>query len=89
MLPLTILLDTALDTTSPPLVRNFAVIYAEMAFDRAAVADRLSVVCLLAYKVYVASCSDLHACALKVVGCTADCIMQVHMQVWCCWHAPE
>ena len=42
-LPLAQLLDTALSVTSP-LVRNFGVIYAEMAFERADALERLHAV---------------------------------------------
>ena len=43
-LPLAGLLDAGLSSTSPPLVRNFGVIYAEMAFERADPAERLAAV---------------------------------------------
>lgn len=43
-LPLSDLLDAALAAASPPLVRNFAVVYSEMAFERADAAARLQAV---------------------------------------------
>lgn len=47
-LPLSDLLDAALAAASPPLVRNFAVVYSEMAFERADAAARLQAVPRLA-----------------------------------------
>ena len=43
-LPLTELVTLATGTASQPMVRSFALVYAEMAFDRAAPAEKLAVV---------------------------------------------
>ncbi len=43
-LPLTELVAMATDAASQPMVRSFSLVYAEMAFDRAAPADKLAVV---------------------------------------------
>lgn len=46
-LPLLPLLEVYNQSNAPPLVRNFSLVYVEMAFERASPEDRLEAVCCL------------------------------------------
>ena len=81
-LPLDALLDLYLSDTSAPLVKNFAIVYVEMAMDRSSTEQQLAAVscfhqytkleCILSLLISLPAC---YTCASPVLGI----VLEVHL----------